>query len=293
MKGVFVGIGCTDNQDLAADVLEYSIVSASKQPTEFEINKMHLMSSWEDLKQKVVFKNQRTPFSLQRFLVAKEVVERNFEYGLYIDSDMLVLNDVFNLFESMETDICTPDVDSSWNRKRQTAVLAMTNKGAHLLYDYYQSYLNDEIDYDELIYLKYINDIGDLDTSWNSLEYLDKNTSLLHFTDMDTQPWLRRGNPNAGIWNVYLFKYINSVGIDRLKREVKSRNVNPFLMDLFTFGPSFTSISNRALLLDLFFIPKHRFKRLSNLTLRTCFAPALKIAIEIQFRVKNGQVNVR
>src|SRR6185436_7076480 len=35
---------------------------------------------------------------------------------------------------------------------------------------------------------------------WNSLEHWDAETRLLHYTDVNTQPWTCCGNPNGQLW---------------------------------------------------------------------------------------------
>jgi hypothetical protein len=36
--------------------------------------------------------------------------------------------------------------------------------------------------------------------AWNSLEHYDVDTCLIHYTDMNTQPWVHTGNPNGRWW---------------------------------------------------------------------------------------------
>ena len=214
-----------------------------------------------------------------------------------MDSDMLVLRPIEALTDELvrtKANVATVQAVPEWRRRRQSSVLAMDRVGAAELWASYEQFLSGKIDYDDLIYLRTISSVGDISYCWNCLEYLDEATALIHYTDMDTQPWLRDGNPNAGIWYTYLWRFAQlPSGRASILDAVHKGQVRPALIEVIECGPSISSFSTRARLKDLWFIPPHRFKRLSSRFLRKLLAPALRALITIQFAVTNGQPNIR
>jgi hypothetical protein len=59
-------------------------------------------------------------------------------------------------------------------------------------------------------------EIGEaLDPMWNCLEHFEAGrTKLLHFTDMDMQPWRHRHNPLKSIWRAYYRAAVESGAVD-------------------------------------------------------------------------------
>jgi len=290
---IFVGIGCDVNQLLAAEVLKFSILSNdSENITASYLNDHPLWSE-------VVKSNleQRTPFSLQRFLCAKSVLDYDYKIGIYLDSDMITLKSLRELeakFIHSKKDISIISVKKEWNRRQQSSVLIFNQEGARKLWSSYKKYFRQDISYDELVYLKTINDIGNIDYSWNCLEYTDQNTALIHYTDMDTQPWLRNGNSNAGIWYSYLWSYIQNKENEMIfLNEIKLKNVRPSLITIKNFGPSVSVFPISLRLKDINFVPKHRFNNLFGNVLRKFVPVLLRLVLEASFLKANGNPNIR
>ena len=66
-----------------------------------------------------------------------------------------------------------------------------------------------------------------------SLEHFSaRETALLHFTDMNTQPWVSKENPLGYLWTGDLIDAIDAgaVLIDFVKREIAAGHVRPSLM---------------------------------------------------------------
>lgn len=240
---------------------------------------------------------QRTAFSLQRFLLARVMLERGFDIAVYLDSDMLVLRPIDELvdaFLASDSAIATVDSRAEWRRQRQSSVMVMDRDGAVRLSESFARFAAADIDYDDLIYLRTVGTVGLLDSRWNGLEYLDQDVALLHYTDMDRQPWLTHGNPNSGIWYANLWRFTrDATGMALFERETAARHVRPALRDIVASGPSISARSNAAMLADIFFVPPHRFKRVKGRTLRRLGAPLLNVVRSFQSVVRNGQLNVR
>jgi len=210
---------------------------------------------------------------------------------------MLVLRpieELVELFYSTNCNLATINVLHEWRRKPQSSVLIMNREGADIIWSSYLKYLNELITYDQLIYLKTIEEIGSIKYSWNCLEYLDETSSLIHYTDVDTQPWLRDGNPNAGIWYVYLYRYLQlPINKSLFLKAIEMNYVRPSLVEILDKGPSLVTFSNDSKFNDYFFVPPHRFRKISLPWLRKILAPILNLLIKLQFIISNGQINIR
>lgn len=294
MSSLIVGIGCETAQELPAEVLAFSIMRHAGSP--LEVVKLHEIGHYGDA-DRALLKKQRTPFSLQRFLLARLLIERDVDIAIYLDSDMLVLRPIQELvvrFIDAGEDVATVASLPEWRRQPQSSVMVMNRAGAARLSQSFDRYLDASLSYDELLYLKTVGPVSSLPHRWNSLEYLDETTALIHYTDMDTQPWLWDGNPNAGIWYAYLWRYAQTpAGRALLEREISRRHVRPALFEVVDRGPSMSAFSSIAHLRDMLFVPPHRFRRVKYHGLRSALAPLLRAAIGAQFMLSNGQPNVR
>jgi len=294
LSTAIVGIGCDVAQELAAEVLTFSIHRHAA--NRVEVVKLRQMLETDEI-DRAPLPRQRTPFSFQRFLLAKLMLDRRCDVAVYLDSDMLVLRDIeelVDLFEQTKAPVATVEPMSNWRRRRQSSVLVMNRLGAEQLWSSFRRHLSGDIAYDELIYLRTVGTVGTLPYRWNCLEYLDEQTALLHYTDMDAQPWLWEGNPNAGIWYTYLWLYTQEGGGRSLvEREIERGHVRPALKSIIDAGPSLSAVSSSARFRDLLFVPPHRFRVVRGRVARTVFAPVLRVAIRMQFLLTNGQPNIR
>lgn len=63
-------------------------------------------------------------------------------------------------------------------------------------------------------------------------QFSARQTALLHFTDMNTQPWVSKENPLGYLWTGDLIEAIDAgaVSIDFVKHEIAAGHVRPSLM---------------------------------------------------------------
>ena len=118
-----------------------------------------------------------------------------------------------------------------------------------------------------------------------------QDTKLIHYTDMDFQPWLRKDNINAGIWLSYLRLFLqNESSVEILKSEIRKHNVRPSLGELINNPPNFPVSSYLWSIRDIFFIPPHRLRSIKG-SLRIFLSPLLNFVIYIQKVIKNNRIN--
>jgi hypothetical protein len=48
--------------------------------------------------------------------------------------------------------------------------------------------------------------IGPIDGRWNEFDHRDKDTRLIHYTNLYTQPWKYRSHPHGDLWFCYFKK---------------------------------------------------------------------------------------
>ena len=94
---------------------------------------------------------------------------------------------------------------------------------------------------------------------WNSLDIYERGvTGLIHFTNMNTQPWLVAGHPHGVIWLDHLSEAIEEGFISReeVEAEVEAGNVRPSLLSELGFSTNlddsgFTPLHLRSLSKDI------------------------------------------
>ena len=73
----------------------------------------------------------------------------------------------------------------------------------------------------------------DLDPGWNSLEqYSEEKTSLIHYTDMPTQPWVYPDHPFGHLWMRDLLEAVEmgKIPLEFIEEEVRKGHVRPSLV---------------------------------------------------------------
>ena len=199
-------IGTDDTQELGAKIFEYSVRRHTDAPVVFD-RMEHV--TWPYPKDGKNYPG--TNFSFHRFAIPKLVGYKG--RALYVDADMLVLRDIRELWNQPfngASVLCAASSDPG-ERRRQLSVMLMDCD--NLDWDV-EKIITEGLDagkfnYDELIYglcIEPAERVKDaLPPQWNSLEkYEPGKTGLIHYTEMEKQPWLSRRNKNGWLWLEYL-----------------------------------------------------------------------------------------
>lgn len=234
---ITIFVGTQPEQMLAFKVLEYSIKKHSSMSV--KVVPLHEAAA----KAGIVIpeprdpKNRpRTPFSFQRFAIPALMNYRG--RAIYVDSDMQVFRDMRELwtwpFNGAEV-LAIKEPEES-GRRPQFSVMMMDC--AALRWDVAD--LVAELDKGTWSYEQLVYDMAaaphirsDLPETWNELErYSENRTSLLHYTDMDTQPWLSTENVLGHVWCKDLFEAIHDNVISRsmVEEHVEKGWVRPSLV---------------------------------------------------------------
>ncbi len=226
-----VFVAATPAEWLPTRVLHFSIHEHASTPVE-------LTPLWE-LKRPIPIPRDldhrpRTPFSFQRFLIPEAC---QFEgRAIYLDSDMQVFHDIAELWDT-PLNGCTlqTTVEGNDGRRGQFSVMLLDCARLGWNVDDIVARLDEgSLTYHALMYdMCLAPSIGrEISAHWNSLErYLPGQTRLLHYTDMNTQPWVSSANPLGALWIACLRRAVSAGFItpDELAREIDQGHVRPSL----------------------------------------------------------------
>ncbi len=193
-----------------ADVLRYSLLKHASIPLDIrylKLNELDLQRPHDPL--------QSTEFTYTRFLVPFLCQFQG--TALFLDNDMLCLGDVRQIAELDMTNLALRVVQhdyhptntvkmygcaqTSYPRKNWSSMMLMncarlTLWTKHVVETQTGAYLHRFQDIaDELV--------GELPKTWNTLDWMDDRTQLIHYTNGG--PWFEdyRNHPHAGIWYRY------------------------------------------------------------------------------------------
>jgi hypothetical protein len=198
--GIRVFVGAAEPQRIPALVLKRSIISRSEAPISF-------VRPICDYKRHVPLPRDkrnrpRTPFSFQRFLIPFLCNYKG--RAIYLDSDMLVLGDIEDLWNLPFPDgaaiLCGPE---RLGPPRMSVLLLDTSRLPWKPGDPARLLNSGFVSYEDLMQ-KMEGLVGSISPTipmeWNSLDRRDENTRLIHYTDMQRQPWLQPGHPLEYVW---------------------------------------------------------------------------------------------
>ena len=177
-------VGSDQRQEPAERTLEYSIRKHSSQPVEVTFMRAGegAFKDWNTGQDgKPGWKRGRWPTNFSNFRLAVAELAGWEGHAIYLDSDMLVLGDVAELFQYREGAYTTT------NRKRsEVAVIDCAGMKGHV--PSLKALMLSEKSLGQ--YRNALHQAGILTTGippeWN---VLDQVTPNMHFTDMRTQPW--------------------------------------------------------------------------------------------------------
>ena len=226
---VKVFVGLEKEQQLAFEVLRYSITRHASITTEI-IGLNQALEGATDCSTL----SGNTPFSFQRFSIPALCGYAG--RAIYLDSDMLVLRDIRELWQYPMHENALLSVGAAPDSGRAAQFSVMILQCDRLQWNI-KEIINDveggKHDYHDLLQLMNIvkQKSSEIPYYWNSLESLSRETRLLHYTDMDLQPWLNWRNRNGRIWCEHLFEAIMQGAISRtfVEKEISRGHVRPSL----------------------------------------------------------------
>lgn len=230
---VRVYVGATEAQMLPVKVLEYSI----RKHASMSVQVIPLHRAGVEIPQPADERNRpRTPFSFQRFLIPELAGRRG--RAIYLDSDMLVFEDLRRLWQLPfdGADLLAARAAPTESRRPQFSVMVLDCEA--LRWDVraiVESLDRGELTYEQLMFeMPVAGRVRvSIEPAWNSLErFRHGETALLHYTDMERQPWVSRLNPLNRFWTQELLAAIDGGHITReeVEEHVARGHVRPSLL---------------------------------------------------------------
>jgi hypothetical protein len=239
---VRVYVGTDRSQLLAVAVLEHSIRRHTRRPVQvcplIDLN----LPEPRDVRQ-----GSRTNFSFARFAIPELAGYAG--KALYLDADMLVFRDIGELWDipfdggTVAIQEGVPDhavahAKAGAPRKRVKQCSVMLIDCARAAWNVHRIVggLDGRYTYEELMHDLCILPEEEVRYSvpfaWNSLEHFDPETRLIHYTDMDTQPWVNADNRNGPHWleEVRLMLDTRALTQTELKTEIDLGYFRPSLL---------------------------------------------------------------
>ncbi len=238
-----VYVGTDRSQLLAVSVLEHSI----KRHTTAKVEVIPML----DLPVPTPTdprNGQRTGFSYSRFCIPKLAGYEG--KAIYMDADMLVFNDIRELsnipFDGAKIiiqeevkfeEMTTQKVGAPKKRKKQCAVMLLDCSQLDWnIENIVEGFDSEKYDYEDLMYEMCILDESEVKYGvpfeWNSLEHYDRDTRLIHYTDVYTQPWSECGNELAYLWFAEVRLMLGNGSLDQsaIQNEIDLGHFRPSLI---------------------------------------------------------------
>jgi hypothetical protein len=231
---VQIAIGTQANQYIPQKVLEFSIRQHTEAPLDlrFEAQRQHRVGG--------------TRFGFVRF-----TVPALFGYqgrAIYMDADQLVLGDVRELVDQLDSDHAigiVRDIEGTFagepvTPRNETSVMVLDCErlkewDPETLFDHVVP--NDaplgpgQIHYKDFIRLAWVDPalIQAIDPRWNHYNMVREDTRLVHFSHVREQPWKRPGHPFRGFWEGWLVRALEAGALSRreLLAEVARLHLHP------------------------------------------------------------------
>ena len=215
LEEVKVFVGSTPSEDIPTLVLDYSIKKHTHHPC--SIVPLHTLPT-EHRMPIDVQSRPRTPFSFKRFFIPQLTTGRAF----YMDSDMIVFDDMGKLLESNfdgADGICCKNMDkfNNWQTSNYAFLLLDCDNVEWSIDSIIDQLDAGDLTYEQLMFeFKHAKIKPDFEYTWNSLDLYEKDkTKLLHYTDMNKQPWKHPNHPHENLWLGLLKEAVQCGYIDK------------------------------------------------------------------------------
>ncbi len=227
---VRIFVGSTPSEWLPYKVLEYSI----RKHCSMSVQCQALSDARIDIPMPKDPGNQpRTPFSFQRFLVPE--LKGHSGRALYLDSDMLVMDDIRKLWQlpfGGKDLLCINPSNETQEKSKYSVMLLDCDTLKWSINDIVAELDSGHLNYESLMYDMRVakNPAATIPASWNCLDYYDPGvSSLIHYTNMSTQPWVMRGNPGATLWMKTLREALSEgfIRFESMENEVRKGHIRP------------------------------------------------------------------
>ena len=230
-----VVIGTEENQFVPQKILEYSIHQHSN--SELDIRSITQQEN----------RIGGTKFGFVRFHVPSI-----FDYqgkAIYLDADQVVLADLQELLDTLDSNHLLGLVenlvgffgDKPVPKRKETSVMVLN---CDQLKDWQPETLfnnvvpNDsvlepgQIQYRDFMWVKWIDDdkIQQIDSSWNHFNVLRKDTKLVHFSHVASQPWKNPDHPLTEFWSQWLVATLESgfLEVKDLRHAIRKKHLHPY-----------------------------------------------------------------
>lgn len=240
---VRVFVGTDRSQLLAVKVLEHSIKRHTSLQVEVQAMLDLPLPEPRDPRQ-----GKRTGFSFARFAIPRLAGYHG--RALYLDADMLVFKDIRSLWNlpfgaakviiqsdiPKEVEVKERKIGAPTKRIKQTAVMLLDCGALDWRPEKIIDGLNGQYTYEALLHqlciLKPEEISYAIPFAWNSLEHWTDETCLLHYTDMNTQPWVSPMNVLGYLWmrEVKMMLDSGTLSRDELKAEIDLGFFRPSLL---------------------------------------------------------------
>jgi hypothetical protein len=260
---VRVFVACSEAESLPMRVLAFSIRETSSLPVEV----VALDRVARPIPLPADLRNRpRTPFSFQRFLIPELCGYEG--RAIYLDADMLVFSDIAAVWSAPMDghDLLAVREGNDGRRGQFSVMLLDCGRLQWRVEDIVAGLDAGRYSYEQLMGEMCVAPRAgwSLSPAWNSLEHHETGvTCLLHYTDMNTQPWVSLRNPLAPPWLACLRRALAARALARedVEQAVRLGHVRPSLLAQLD-DPAAPPASLRAL--DRAFVAPYRSIRSST-----------------------------
>lgn len=222
-----VFVGASETEWLPAQVLAHSIYKHTDRPCEVvSLCDVPIpIPVPKDPSQRPV-----TRFSFQRFLIPQALGYKG--RGIYLDSDMIAVADIGELWDSPFPEGMHVQMCPCWS----SACMLIDSRCGWSIEGLVSLIDTKVMTYNKLMKVTPLGECAaSLPQAWNTMDRplpMDvANAKILHYTNMDTQPWLMRGHMHGALWSSALLAAIADGFIERdeVLQEIQRGHVRPSL----------------------------------------------------------------